>query len=128
MLARGAGPLMDKMGIEWVEVSSQRVAARIPVEGNQQYFGLLHGGANAALAETVASVGAWLQDPSRDVLGMELKVNHLRAASRGWVTAVAEPLYQGSSAAVWKVEINDDEKRMTAFATCTVAIRDHRPG
>ena len=124
VLKRGAGPLMEKMGIEFLEVGPEKVSARIPVKGNEQYFGLLHGGANAAMAETVASVGAWVGDPSRDVLGMELKVNHLKGASGGWVTATGMPLHAGRTTAVWEVRIRDGEGRLTAFATVTVALRD----
>ncbi|MGH2772499.1 MAG: PaaI family thioesterase [Actinomycetota bacterium] len=124
VLERGAGPLMEKIGVEFLDVGPEKVTARIPVKGNEQYFGLLHGGANAALAETVASVGAWVRDPSKDVLGMELKVNHLKGASDGWVTATAVPLHAGQTTAVWEVRIRDGEGRLTAFATVTVAIRD----
>ncbi|MGH2768753.1 MAG: PaaI family thioesterase [Acidimicrobiales bacterium] len=121
--ARGRGPLLEKMGLEWLEASPERVVARIPVEGNAQPYGLLHGGASAALAESIASAGAWLADPSQVALGIEIKVNHLRPVRSGWVTGVGTPLHRGANIQVWEVRLTDDEGRLTAFATCTVAIR-----
>jgi 1,4-dihydroxy-2-naphthoyl-CoA hydrolase len=122
--ASPVGPLMEKLGMEWIELAPERLAARIPVETNTQPLGLLHGGASAALAETLASVGAWLNDPSKLVLGIELKVNHLRSASRGWITAEATPLHRGRTTQLWEIRLADEEGRMTAFATCTLLTRD----
>lgn len=120
------GELLEKMGLEWLEASATRVAARIPVEGNTQPLDLLHGGANAVLAESIASVGAWLGNRSKAVLGVELKVNHIRPGRTGWITGVGTPLHTGSSLAVWEIRITDDEGRLTAFSTCTVAFREPR--
>jgi 1,4-dihydroxy-2-naphthoyl-CoA hydrolase len=118
------GPLLEKMGLEWLEAGPQRVVARIPVESNSQPFGILHGGASAVLAESIASVGAWLADTSRSALGVELKVNHLRPASSGWITGTGTPLYTGRSLTVWEIRMHDDAGLLTAFSTCTVALRD----
>lgn len=120
------GSLMEKMGLEWLEAGPQRVVARIPVEGNTQPLGLLHGGASAVLAESIASMGAWLADESKIVLGVELKVNHIRPGRTGFITGVGVPLHTGSSLAVWEVKMSDDENRLTAFSTCTVAFREPR--
>lgn len=118
------GALMDKLGLEWIEVSPERVAARIPVEGNTQPLGLLHGGASAALAETLASVGSFVRGEGRIALGVEIKVNHLRPALSGWVTGVALPLHAGRTIQVWEIRMSDDDGRPIAFATCTIAMRD----
>lgn len=110
--------------MEWIEATPDRLSARIPVEGNTQPFGLLHGGASAALAETLASVGSWLRHPEGVALGIEIKVNHLHGASRGWVTGVAVPLRAGRSVQVWEVRLTDEAGELTAFATCTITTRD----
>lgn len=127
MKTRYAGPLMEKMGMELVEASANKVVARIPVEGNTQTIGLLHGGASAALAETVASIGAWVSSPDKVTLGVDIKVNHLRPAHSGWITAVGTPLYPGRTLSVWEIRLSDDSGTLTAFATCTIALRDQRP-
>ncbi len=123
---KGRGPLMERMGIEWVEAAPDRIVARMPVSGNTQPWGMLHGGASAVMVESIASLGGWLADQTKLALGVELKVNHLRPASAGWVTAVGKPLHSGSTLAVWAVEISDEEGRMTAFGTCTVVLRERR--
>ncbi|MEX2587221.1 MAG: PaaI family thioesterase [Actinomycetota bacterium] len=117
---------MEKMGLEWLRADPQQVVARIPVEGNTQPQGLLHGGASAVLAESIASVGAWLADPTKVVLGVELKVNHIRSGKDGFITGVGTPLHTGSLLAVWQVRMTDDRDRLTAFSTCTVAFREPR--
>jgi uncharacterized protein (TIGR00369 family) len=118
------GPLLEKMELEWLEASPERVVARIPVQSNAQPFGVLHGGASGVLAESIASVGAWLADTSRIALGVEMKVNHLRPARSGWITGTGLPLMSGKNLTVWEIRIHDDEGELTAFSTCTVALRD----
>lgn len=120
------GALMEKLGMEWLELSPDRVRARIPVEGNTQPFDLLHGGASACLAETLASIGAWLSDTSKLTMGIEIKVNHLRPGIKGWITGVGTPLQKGRSIHVWEIRMTDDDQRMTAFSTVTIAIRNRR--
>lgn len=123
---KGRGPLLEKLGLEWVEASPKRIVARMPVSGNSQPWGMLHGGTSGVMVESIASLGGWLADRSKRALGVELKVNHLKPASSGWVTGVGRPLHSGSTLAVWAVEISDEEGRMTAFGTCTVALRERR--
>ncbi|MGH2733434.1 MAG: PaaI family thioesterase [Actinomycetota bacterium] len=115
---------MEKLGMEWIEATPERLVARIPVEANTQPLGLLHGGASAALAETLASVGGWLSIPSKLVLGVELKINHLRTASRGWITGEATPLHRGATTQLWQVRLTDEGGRLIAFATCTLLARE----
>ena len=118
-----SGALAAKMGIEWVEVDPKRVVARMPVEGNTQPLGLLHGGASGVLAETLASVGGWLNAPGQMVLGLELKVNHLRSAREGWLTGTGVPIHLGRTTQLWEMRITDENGRLIAFSTCTLAIR-----
>jgi uncharacterized protein (TIGR00369 family) len=120
------GPLFDKLGGEFLEVSAERVVARIPVDGNTQPLGYLHGGATAALAETVASVGAWMASGGQPTFGIEIKVNHMRSVQSGWITATALPLHVGRTTQVWEIRVHDDDNRLIAFSTCTLATRAQR--
>lgn len=124
--AGARGPLLEKMGLEWLEAGPDRVVARCPVEGNTQPFGFLHGGVSAVLAESIGSLGAWLADTTKVALGVEVKVNHLKPASSGWITGTGIPLLAGRNLQVWEIRIHDDDGSLTAFSTCTVTIRDPR--
>lgn len=121
------GALLTKLGLKWVETTPERVVARMPVEGNTQPLGLLHGGASAALAETLASYGGWLNEPSQLVLGLELKINHLRPAREGWLTGTAVPIHLGRTTQLWEVRITNEEGRLVAYSTCTLAVRSAQP-
>lgn len=114
--------LITKLGLEILESSGEKVVARIPVEGNTQPLGLLHGGASAALAETVASFGGWLADPTKLVVGLELKINHLRPVREGWLTATGVPIHLGRTTQLWEIRIVDGGGRLVAFSTCTLAV------
>src|SRR6266540_1992825 len=106
--AQASGTLMARVGLELIEASPDRMVARIPVEGNTQPYGVLHGGATAALCETVASYGAALRaGPNHIVVGIELNVNHLRSVSSGHVTATGTPVHQGRTIAVWTMDVRD---------------------
>lgn len=121
----GANTLMVRIGLEFQEVGPDRVVARIPVEGNMQPYGLLHGGATAALCETVASVGAAVRaGPERIVVGIELNVNHLRGVRSGWVTATGVPVHQGRTTAVWDMRVVDDDGGLVAVSRLTLAVRE----
>ena len=118
-------PLMDKLGLEWLEVAADRIVARIPVVGNTQPYGVLHGGATAALCETVASFGtAFVAGVDRITVGIALTVNHLRSVREGYVTAIGVPLHVGRSTAVWDMRVEDDESRLVAVSRLTLAIRE----
>ena len=87
---RGGGALDKKMGIEILEASPERLVGRMPVEGNTQPFGLLHGGANVVLAESLGSVGTHLHaGPSRRIVGVDINATHHKPATSGFVTGVA---------------------------------------
>ncbi|MGY1712785.1 PaaI family thioesterase [Geodermatophilus sp. SYSU D00758] len=118
-------PLDEKLGIEILDHDPDHLVARMPVEGNQQPAGLLHGGATCALVETVGSWAAAIgAGPGRRCVGVELNVSYLRAATRGWVTAVATPARRGRTLATFRVEVSDDEGRTTATARLTCLLAD----
>jgi len=117
--------LAATLGIELVEITPERVTATMPVDARtHQPFGLLHGGASVALAETVASIGAWLNVAQDDMgaVGLEINANHVRGVRGGVVTGVATPLHRGRTTHVWDVRIHDDEQRLVCVSRCTVAI------
>ena len=120
---RGRGALDKKMGIEITEASPQRLVGRMPVEGNTQPFGLLHGGANVVLAESLGSVGTHLHaGPSRRIVGIEISASHHKSATQGYVTAVATAVTLGKTLCTYNVEITNDkgEKTCTARITCLI--------
>ena len=120
---RGSGALDKKMGIEITEASPQRLVGRMPVEGNTQPFGLLHGGANVVLAESLGSVGTHLHaGPSRRIVGIEISASHHKSATEGYVTAVATAVTLGKTLCTYNIEITNDkgEKTCTARITCLI--------
>ena len=119
--------MVQAIGIEFVEITKDKVVATMPVdERTRQPFGLLHGGASAALAETVASVGASLNlDPQKQMaVGIELNANHLRGKREGLVTATATPLHKGRRTHVWDIRIEDEAGRIVCASRCTLAVVD----
>jgi len=121
------GTLMEALGIEIVELSPEKVVATMPVnEATRQPFGLLHGGASVALAETVASVGTYnLIDPVRQfTVGLEINANHIRGKRDGVVTAVGTPLHKGRTTMVWDIKLTDEEGKLICVSRCTIAIID----
>ncbi|HZZ91534.1 MAG TPA: hotdog fold thioesterase [Usitatibacter sp.] len=117
--------LLEALGIEITSATPERVEARMPVGPRvHQPFGLLHGGASVALAETVASVGGYMNvDPVQEhVVGLEINANHLRAKRDGEVTAVATPLHIGRRTQVWDVKIADEEGKLVCVSRCTIAV------
>jgi 1,4-dihydroxy-2-naphthoyl-CoA hydrolase len=127
LIKMGTGTLIERMGIELVEASAQRMVGRMPVEGNTQPYGLLHGGASAVLAETLGSVGAVLHaGAGRIAVGVDLNVTHHRAVTSGVVTGVATPAHLGSTVVTYDVVISDDKDRRVATARLTCLLRDAR--
>lgn len=121
--------LADALGIALVELSPERVVATMPVDDRtRQPFGILHGGASVALAETVASLGAWRSiDRMRfAAVGIEINANHLRAKYDGEVRAIATPVHRGRTTQVWTVEIRDETDRLVCVSRCTLAIVPQR--
>lgn len=118
------GTLSERIGIEITEARPGHVAASMPVAGNTQPYGLLHGGASAALAETVGSIAADLHSGSeRAIVGIELNCSHHRAARRGHVHAVATPLHEGNTLATYAITITDDDGRLVSTCRLTCLLR-----
>ncbi|MBD3134727.1 hotdog fold thioesterase [Microbispora bryophytorum] len=127
MNASGEDRLHRRMGIEILEASAERVVGRMPVEGNVQPYGLLHGGASCVLAETLGSTGAALHaGPGRIAVGIEISATHHRSATSGHVTAVATRVHGGRTLATYAIEIADDEGRAVCTARLTCMLRDAR--
>ncbi len=124
-----AGQLADRMGIELLKLALDEVVGRMPVAGNKQPFGLLHGGASAVLAETLGSTLSALHAmPERFPVGLELACTHHRAATEGYVTGVARPIHVGRSTSTTEIVITDEQGRRTCTAKLTCLHRDTRPG
>lgn len=129
-MRRNQGALNDKMGVQLVDVTPERVVGTMPVEGNTQPYGLLHGGASVVLAETLGSVAAALHaGPGRFAVGVDINATHHRAATAGTVTGVATPLHTGRTMASFQVEISDEAGRRvcTSRITCALIERDPTP-
>lgn len=117
--------LMNSLGIEVKEVSKEKVIMTMPVdERTRQPFGLLHGGASVALAETVASYGGFLNvNPETEgIVGLEINANHLKGKKDGIVIAVGTPIHIGKTTQVWEVRITDEEEQLICLSRCTVAV------
>ncbi|WP_035804574.1 PaaI family thioesterase [Kitasatospora mediocidica] len=118
--------LITRMGIEITSWDPDRMVATMPVQGNQQPFGWLHGGANAVLAETLGSLAAGMHvAPRGAVAGLELSCTHHRPARSGVVTGICTPLHRGDQVASYEVTIRDGHGRLTCTArlTCLVSRR-----
>jgi 1,4-dihydroxy-2-naphthoyl-CoA hydrolase len=127
--AMGAGTLIERMGIVFTEVAADRVVATMPVEGNTQPYGLLHGGASVVLAETLGSMGSALHaGPDRVAVGLDINATHHRAARTGTVTGTARALHLGRSTASWQVEIVDEQGRVVCTSRISCMLRDAAPG
>jgi uncharacterized protein (TIGR00369 family) len=113
-------PLDDKLGIRITDYDPDRVVATMPVAGNEQPYGLLHGGATCALMETVGSWAATLHaGPAQPIVGIELNASYLRGATSGLVTAVCTPVRRGRTLATFLIEVSDDKGRPTASGRLT---------
>jgi 1,4-dihydroxy-2-naphthoyl-CoA hydrolase len=125
----GYGAMADRMGLEISEASPTRVVGSIPVEGNTQPYGILHGGASVTLAETLGSVGSALTaGPDRVAMGIEINASHHRAARSGRVTGVATAVQVGRTLATWEVVVTDTGQRRICTARITCLLRDAVPG
>jgi len=129
MLDMNPNSLLHRMGIEVLEGSPERVVARMPVEGNTQPYGLLHGGASVVLAETLGSIGSALHaGPRRIAVGLDINATHHRAARSGWVTGTATALSLGNTLASYEVVVTDDQDKRICTCRITCLLRDAAPG
>ncbi|HXY96519.1 MAG TPA: hotdog fold thioesterase [Steroidobacteraceae bacterium] len=127
---RGSRTMPGFLGIRVTEIGPDFLRATMPVnERTHQPFGVLHGGASVALAETVGSLAAMLSvDPGYMVLGQDINANHLRSISSGLVIATARPFHLGRSSHVWHIEIRDEQERLVCVSRLTMAVVERRPG
>jgi uncharacterized protein (TIGR00369 family) len=127
ILKRGIGALDKKMGIEIIEASPERLVGTMPVEGNTQPIGLLHGGANVVLAESLGSIGTQLHAGSdRKIVGIDINATHHKSATTGVVTAVATAISLGKTICSYQVEITNDKGERTCSARITCLILAER--
>jgi 1,4-dihydroxy-2-naphthoyl-CoA hydrolase len=120
-----AGTMAEHLGIIWVEIGENFLKAKMPVtEKTRQPYGLLHGGANCVLAETIGSVGSALviNQATSICVGLEINANHIRSVKSGFVTGTAMPLHLGSSTHVWDIRIHDEREKLVCVSRLTVAI------
>ena len=128
-MPEGMGALNAKMGIEITEISADRIVATMPVEGNTQPYGLLHGGASVVLAETLGSIGSALHaGADRIVVGTDINATHHRAARSGVVTGVATPLSLGNTLCSWQIVVTDEDDRLVCTSRITCLVRQAPPG
>jgi 1,4-dihydroxy-2-naphthoyl-CoA hydrolase len=118
--------LNKDLGIEHVELELERVVMTMPVDARHvQPLGYLHGGASAVLAESVATVGAWLNcPPGKVAFGSEINASHLRPKRSGTLTAVGTPVQVGSTNQVWEVRIHDEDDKPVCVSRCRLAVVD----
>ena len=117
--------LMGVLGIEILSMTADRAVATMPVHSaTHQPYGMLHGGASVALAETIASAATFnlIDQETELAFGLEINANHIRAKKEGIVTAIATPLHKGRTTMVWDIKIVDEEERLICVSRCTVAI------
>jgi uncharacterized protein (TIGR00369 family) len=127
ILKRGIGALDKKMGIEIIEASPERLVGTMPVEGNTQPIGLLHGGANVVLAESLGSIGTQLHaGADRKIVGIDINATHHKSATSGVVTAVATAISLGKTICSYQVEITNDKGERTCSARITCLILAER--
>lgn len=121
--------LLGRMGIVLTEAAPERLVATMPVEGNTQPYGLLHGGASVVLAETLGSLGAQLYaGPGRVAVGLDINATHHRAARSGLVTGTATVLSAGRTLVSYDVVVSDDSGHRICTSRITCLLRDAPPG
>src|SRR5436189_4483572 len=117
--------MVEHLGIEFTAFGDDFIEATMPVDGRtRQPFGLLHGGASVALAETLGSVGAWLVLPQGGgrTVGLEINANHVRAVREGTVTGTARPLHLGRTTQVWEIRVEDAGGKLCCVSRITLAV------
>ncbi len=114
------------LGVEFIELSPERVVATMPIEERHlQPLGYLHGGLNVVLAESVATVGGWLNcPPGKVAFGSEINASHLRPKRSGSLTAVGTPVHVGRANQVWEISIQDEDEKAVCRSRCTLAVVD----
>jgi 1,4-dihydroxy-2-naphthoyl-CoA hydrolase len=125
----GRGTMAEILGMEFTEIGEDFLKLQMPVnERTKQPYGLLHGGASAAMAETIGSVASsmCINNERQICVGMEINCNHLKGVTQGLVTATVKPIHVGASSHVWDIRIEDESKRLVCISRLTVAILKKR--
>jgi 1,4-dihydroxy-2-naphthoyl-CoA hydrolase len=120
-----AGTLIEHLGIEFTEIGDDFVRGTMPVDGRtRQPYGLLHGGASVALAETLGSMGATMCVDTKEYqcVGQEINANHVRAARTGIVTGTARPVHLGGRTHVWSIDIVNEAGKLVCTSRLTIAV------
>ena len=124
----GKGNMVEYLGIEFTEIGPDYLVAKMPVDHRtRQPFGILHGGASVALAESMGSLASFLSlDPNstQKPVGLEINANHLKAAKSGWVYGKVLPIHIGSRTHVWEIQISDENQKRICVSRITVMIID----
>ena len=121
----GKSNMAEHLGMEWVELGDKFLSARMPVDyRTKQPYGLLHGGASVALAETIGSVGASMVTDHNKYycVGLEINANHVRAVKEGFVTGVGTPIHIGKTTQVWDIKIYNEAEKLVCVSRLTVAV------
>ena len=121
----GSGELADAMGIEFTEYTIERTVGRMPVKGNRQTVGFMHGGAYVVLGESLGSMAANLHaGPGRLAVGIDINATHTRSATEGYVTGVCTPVHLGRTLAVHEIVVTDEQGRRCCTMRITNLIKD----
>jgi uncharacterized protein (TIGR00369 family) len=121
----GQGGLNQRMGVEILEAGAERVVGRMPVAGNTQPYGLLHGGASCVLAESLGSLGSAMHaGEGRYAVGVDINATHHRGATDGWITGVATPVFLGRSTATYEIVLSRDDGKRVCTVRLTCALKD----
>jgi 1,4-dihydroxy-2-naphthoyl-CoA hydrolase len=119
------GELAQKMGIEMLEIGAERSVARMPIEGNRQVVGLLHGGAHVVLGESLGSISSAVHaGPGRYAVGIEINATHSRSATEGWVTGTCTALVLGRTFCTHEIVVTDEQDRRLSTVRITNYLRD----
>jgi len=121
---RSMNTLIEHLGIEYLEIGDDYLKARMPVDNRtKQPFGLLHGGASVALAETLGSIAAGLcvDRETKGIVGLEINANHIRPVTGGWVTGVTKPIHVGNTTQIWEIRIYNEQDKLVCVSRLTVA-------
>jgi len=116
--------LMEHLGIEYLEIGDDFIKARMPVDHRtKQPNGILHGGASAALAETLGSIAAGfcVDRETKTIVGLEINANHIRPVTGGWVVGVTRPIHVGNTTQIWEIRIYNEQAKLVCVSRLTVA-------
>lgn len=125
LVTSGGGPLAEKMGIEVLELGAEHSVARMPVFGNTQVVGLLHGGAHVVLGESLGSLSAAVHaGPGRYAVGIEINATHSRSVTTGFVTGTCDAISLGRTLCTHEIVVRDEQGRRLSTVRMTNLLRD----